>query len=196
MSRLDEIYDAKFYQENLDNREAYDRLGDAIHAVIPTGPVFDVGSGAGLVLARLHQLGHRVRGVEGSRHGIAATPLEVRSRITHGDVTDLPTYFAETAICVEVAEHLPSSAADALVSAVASVADSAIVWSAVTGARLYRLGALSASAFQHPLAFSPDSRFLITAVGDGSNDLRLWNSETGTSRIPFALLYSMYASMF
>ena len=130
MSRLDEIYDAKFYQENLDNREAYDRLGDAIHAVIPTGPVFDVGSGAGLVLARLHQLGHRVRGVEGSRHGIAATPLEVRSRITHGDVTDLPTYFAETAICVEVAEHLPSSAADALVSAVASVADSAIVWSA------------------------------------------------------------------
>ena len=58
----------------------------------------------------------------------------------------------------------------------------AIVWSAVTGARLYRLGALSASAFQHPLAFSPDSRFLITAVGDGSNDLRLWNAETGTIR--------------
>ena len=70
------------------------------------------------------------------------------------------------------------------------------VWSALSGSLLHKLGPGSTSGLQHPLAFSPDSRFLITAVGDGSNDLRLWNSETGTSRIPFALLYSMYASMF
>ena len=127
MSRLDDTYGPEFYAETIQLRHQYDRLGDAIHAVIPPGMVLDMGCGAGLTIARLQQLGHEVRGIEGSRHGVAAAPPEVSPVVTLGSVLDAPCILgsvleaprllaARVAICTEVAEHVPEGAAWTMVN--------------------------------------------------------------------------------
>ena len=131
MTRLDDTYGPEFYAETVALRHQYDRLGDAIHAVIPPGMVLDMGCGAGLTIARLQQLGHEVRGIEGSRHGVAAAPPEVSPVVTLGSVLEAPCLLAaRVAICTEVAEHIPAEHADELVASVSGAAHGMIIWSA------------------------------------------------------------------
>lgn len=132
---IDDLYDAAFYQENLDNRAQYDALGDVIHSLFTPVDVYEVGCGAGLVMARLAQLGWDVTGIDGSSHAIASAPVEVRHRIFRVDLLgpwNHRTRCCDVAICIEVAEHLPDSSAIDLVSWVAELPriSGHIVWSA------------------------------------------------------------------
>ena len=53
------------------------------------------------------------------------------------------------------------------------------VWSAPSGALLHQLGPPCLTCLAHPLAFSGDAQYLVSATGDGCGALRLWNLETG-----------------
>jgi len=130
---VDDVYNSDFYAINIANRHQYDRLGDAIHAVIPFAAVVEFGCGIGLTLARLQQLGHSVTGFDGSTHAMHSAPAEVRRFMSVMDLTKdtpPPGTMAETTICVEVAEHLPADAADHLVETVAYASMDSIIWSA------------------------------------------------------------------
>lgn len=131
--RATEIYTLDFYSENHANKHQYVALGNAIHAVLGPGSVVDVGSGPGLIVERLVELGHDAWGLDGSEHAKATTPESVRDRIRVADLTDPEFHVygdANAAVCIEVAEHLPTEAADRLVNIVRSFARSRIVWSA------------------------------------------------------------------
>jgi hypothetical protein len=131
MTNIDTIYDRRFYAENLANKWAYDALAEAIHCVIPRGRVLDVGCGCGLVLNRLHELDYPVFGLEGSAAGIASAPDVVRPTIRQVDLTGpWPDIVAQTSICIEVAEHLPHTAANPLVQQLTERSEQCIIWSA------------------------------------------------------------------
>ena len=132
MTRLDDTYGPEFYAETVALRHQYDALANAIHCVIPSGSVLDLGCGAGLVLAKLQWLGHAVKGVEGSIHGRNAAPDEIRDRIVVRDLFDdaFLQPFKDTLICTEVAEHVPPEQSGALVNLCCLLAEHAIVWSA------------------------------------------------------------------
>ena len=132
VTRLDDTYGPEFYAETVALRHQYDALANAIHCVIPSGSVLDLGCGAGLVLAKLQRLGHAVKGVEGSIHGHNAAPDKIRGRIVVRDLFDdaFLQPFKDTLICTEVAEHVPPEHSGALVGLCSKLAEHAIVWSA------------------------------------------------------------------
>ncbi len=132
MTNVNELYNKDFYAINIANRAQYDRLGDVIYAVSPRRSFVEIGCGAGLTLARLKDYGRQVRGFDGSTAALESAPESVRPFMSILDLTkEAPDPdLAETAICVEVAEHLPAEAADHLVAVVASVATEDIIWSA------------------------------------------------------------------
>lgn len=131
-AHIDALYDAKFYQENIDNKHQYDALGDAVHAVI-SHPSFvvELGCGSGLLLKRLWDLGHGVHGCDASNAG-----LDVCASLgVHSERQDLTqpmrnNWYGDVCICVEVAEHLPAKFADILAENVAAHARQMIIWSA------------------------------------------------------------------
>jgi SAM-dependent methyltransferase len=127
------IYNEAFYADAQSWHHQYVALGNCISALLG-GPrtVFDIGCGAGLVIARLQELGHDVRGVDGSSHAIAAAPKEIENRVAQRDVCASTRFSieADVVICTEVAEHLEAEHADTLVEVVARSARKMIVWSA------------------------------------------------------------------
>ena len=125
-----EIYGREYYADNFRNRERYDRLADAIHNAIPiellkagTRDAWDIGCGAGLVRDHLRAIDFRITGIDGSTFARADLVVDLMSAWEAPEVR-------AGAICLEVAEHLPSSSADNLVRIVATAARDWIVWSA------------------------------------------------------------------
>lgn len=112
-------------------RPLYHPLADALYDELRPAGVVDVGCGTGIMLARLEERGVEIRGVEGSRAAIAASP--VGDRIEHWDlirgVPELGRY--DLCLCIEVAEHLPAASAPALVEGLTRLSD-VIVFTAAT----------------------------------------------------------------
>lgn len=112
-------------------RPLYHPLADALYAELRPRSVVDVGCGTGIMLARLAERGIEIRGVEGSRAAIAASP--VGDRIEHWDlirgVPHLGRY--DLCLCIEVAEHLPPASGPSLVAGLARLSD-VIVFTAAT----------------------------------------------------------------
>lgn len=128
------VYDEEFYAST-DGAHApmYERLAAALYERLHPRSAVDVGCGTGVILALLAERGVTVRGVEGSRHAIAASPVAehiVRANLERG-VPNLGRF--DLAICIEVAEHLPQRAAPALVEGLTTMSDRVLFTAAVPG---------------------------------------------------------------
>jgi SAM-dependent methyltransferase len=127
-----EIYTAAFYAEHAAGRDEYRRVADALHELFgDLHTVVDVGCGPGFALHRLQELGHDVRGIEGSFHALDVSPIS--DQISIADITTLEAETFEKAalvMCTEVAEHLDAAYADKLVATLAALAETAIYFTA------------------------------------------------------------------
>ncbi len=122
-----------FFDQMRTCREPYRLLAECYHDALPlqnldTEPrtALDLGCGTGAQTARLAELGWTAVGVDvfdvGPEPGFAFRKidlLEVPARLRYDAV-----------ICTETAEHVTADRADALVAAVTSRAERAIIWSA------------------------------------------------------------------
>ncbi len=98
----------------------YTRVADLLASELQFDSVLDLGCGAGFLLARLHELGKTVVGVDGSIHAIAAAPPEIKDKVFLHDLTRpwLIHRQFDLVICTEVAEHLDGQFADLLVDTI------------------------------------------------------------------------------
>lgn len=114
------IYGADWFRQFHDLRAEFRAMGSALFEVFKPRSVLDLGCGPGMTIDRMRELGCIVHGIEGSVHGIAIAPEDVKPFIAHRDITlggDVPT--ADLVICTEVAEHLEAEHADTLVAMLA-----------------------------------------------------------------------------
>jgi SAM-dependent methyltransferase len=125
-------YDASFF-EQLDEMQAasYGVMATSIVEHLQPRFVVDVGCGSGALLAALAFHGIRTLGLEGSPAGVAAA----RRRKIDVRQTDLAGPFnvelCDVVVSLEVAEHLPATAANGFVASLASAAPH-VVFSAAT----------------------------------------------------------------
>jgi 2-polyprenyl-3-methyl-5-hydroxy-6-metoxy-1,4-benzoquinol methylase len=116
-----------------EQRPLYVRLAEAIYERWQPESAVDVGCGTGLILTRLAEKGVSVRGVDGSRNAIRASP--VGDRILRWNLRrPLPPLGRfDLAICTEVAEHLPRSSAATLVSGLTMLSERILFTAATPG---------------------------------------------------------------
>ena len=125
-------YSPEFF-DRLDEMQAasYDVMAGSIVEQLQPRFVVDVGCGSGALLAALAARGVRTLGLEGSPAGVACA----RRRKIDVRLTDLAQPFevepCDLVISLEVAEHLPESAAEQFVASLTSAAPH-IVFSAAT----------------------------------------------------------------
>jgi len=125
-------YSPAFF-DHLDEMQAasYDVMAASIVEQLHPRFVVDVGCGSGALLAALASRGVRTLGLEGSPAGVACA----RRRNIDVRLADLTQPFTvepcDAVISLEVAEHLPETAADRFVASLASAAPH-IVFSAAT----------------------------------------------------------------
>jgi SAM-dependent methyltransferase len=128
------VYDTNFFRSHDAVQDPmYDRIADAIVASVGPRSAVDIGCGTGRIIRRLADAGVAVRGVEGSRHAIELSAVGdriVRHDLTNG-VPDLGRF--DLALCLEVAEHLPSRAAEPLVDGLVRLSDRVIFTAATPG---------------------------------------------------------------
>ena len=134
LAAKERVYDAEFYAHtDAVHAPMYSRLAEAVWERLRPASAVDVGCGTGFILARLAEHGVDVRGVEGSRHAIEASPI--RDRIVRAnlerEVPNLGRF--DVAICIEVAEHLPKRVAPALVEGLAAMSDRVLFTAAQPG---------------------------------------------------------------
>lgn len=140
---LDATYTSAFYEDNVSRRDEFDRFGTCVANVLPgersRTSVLDIGCGAGLLVARLRELGYRAFGFDGSKHAIENAVLKIREfvmqksitdYVMQKSVTDYTAYRYDYTTCTEVAEHLPEKYADVLVDLIANTTRYRCVWSA------------------------------------------------------------------
>ena len=113
----------------------YEKLADAVYARLKPSSVIDVGCGTGRLLAALAARGVSVRGIEGSRHAIAMSPI--RDRISRCNLERGVPYVGrfDVCFCIEVAEHLPPRCASPLVDGLAAMSDLVVFSAAPPGQR-------------------------------------------------------------
>lgn len=128
------VYDRSYF-DRMDelHRPAHLRLADELAARVRPGSAVDVGCGTGQILARLAEHGVVVRGVEGSRHAIAASP--VPDRILRANIEEPLPHLGryDVCLCIEVAEHLPESRSVRLVESLAALGDLVVFTAATPG---------------------------------------------------------------
>jgi glycosyltransferase involved in cell wall biosynthesis len=122
------IYDVSFFDTYFKiGLEDYSKIADALHEELSFGSVADVGCGPGLIIQRLKDLGHNVRGFEGSSHAIqrkrADVPIE---KVDLTAWTPSDGSLRDLVICSEVAEHLDAEHADKLVDTCCALARSRV----------------------------------------------------------------------
>jgi SAM-dependent methyltransferase len=130
-------YDREFYerQRALSRRSAR-RVLPVVNALLAPRSVVDVGCGVGTWLRAFRDLGvDDLTGVEGAH--IEGLPLEIeRERLVLRDLSsgqvDLPWRF-DLAMSLEVAEHLPPSAAPPFVRSLTALAPAVLFGAAVPG---------------------------------------------------------------
>jgi len=134
LAAKERLYDDDFFAHtDRMHGPMYSRLAEAVYERLRPESAVDVGCGTGFVLARLAERGVEVRGIEGSRHAIEASPI--RDRIVRAnlerEVPNLGRF--DVAICIEVAEHLPKRVAPALVEGLAAMSDRVLFTAAQPG---------------------------------------------------------------
>lgn len=144
---VSEIYDAAWVAKDFEGLQPeFNIVATALDEIFDPYDVLDVGCGPGNILARMHDLGCRVRGVEGSVHCIRAAAARIRSKIVRFDLAHDSTRAllsalqiesekgvqADLTICTELAEHLAEEHAELLVVRLALLtkADGAIFFTA------------------------------------------------------------------
>jgi SAM-dependent methyltransferase len=134
LAAKERVYDSEFYaHSDAVHAPMYDRLAESIAARLEPASVLDVGCGTGRILARLAARGISVKGIEGSRHAVAASPVAdviVRSNLEHG-VPEVGRF--DLCMCIEVAEHLPARVAPTLVEGLTRASDRVLFTAAVPG---------------------------------------------------------------
>lgn len=136
------IYDQSFYDQQMyRSKEAADLMLGYLfdHIGVPESMI-DIGCGAGgyLQAAETHGVA-QLRGVEGEWISRISTlvPQELIMKVDLATETGLRTISNsgryELAICLEVAEHLPSSSAKSLISTMSALADIVLFGAAIPG---------------------------------------------------------------
>jgi SAM-dependent methyltransferase len=127
-----DIYTLDWFRGHADGVEEYRRVADSIESVLPAfRSVVDVGCGPAFALARLQELGHEVKGIEGSVHALHFCPI--KDKVSIVDITTAKAkYFGtfDLVVCTEVAEHLEAVHADNLVNLLAGLAKDVIYFTA------------------------------------------------------------------
>jgi SAM-dependent methyltransferase len=128
------LYDRSFfeYQDRIQN-PVYEALADALYARLRPRSVVDVGCGTGFLLARFAMRGATIRGLEGSRHAIALSPVAdsiTRCNLERG-VPRVGRF--DLCLCIEVAEHLPARTARMLVRGLTALSDVVVFTAATPG---------------------------------------------------------------
>lgn len=110
------------WQKRREYAPNYRRLAAAVNDVLAPQNHLDLGSGQGLLVAAVAELGVETRGVELSESASEACPDEVRDMIKFGLGVDswAEQPKADLVSCVEVLEHVPESEADKAVVAICS----------------------------------------------------------------------------
>ncbi|MCS6772457.1 MAG: class I SAM-dependent methyltransferase [Kiritimatiellae bacterium] len=124
-SPIDAIYhDRYFAAEEAWTEPSAKDVVDIILARFPVKSIVDVGCGSAVYLRHFQNAGLEVKGYEGSAVAIRRAQID-RSKIQQFDLTKplRPDRRYEMAICFEVAEHLPESAADTLVENLIALSD-------------------------------------------------------------------------
>lgn len=128
------VHDEAFFRA-IDTAHApmYDRLTEVLWELTAPGRVVDVGCGSGSLLERFRSRGAEVRGIEGSRHAIATSPVAdriVRANLEH-ELPELGHF--DLALCIEVGQNIAKRHARHLVAAIAGLSDRVLFTSAQPG---------------------------------------------------------------
>jgi SAM-dependent methyltransferase len=124
-------YQERFYEEYLPVQQAYTLVAQQIQELFAPTSACDFGCGNGYILARLHERGVRVAGVEGSAAAIPFLEAPIKDSVQILDLAQ-PVHVGtfDLVISTEVAEHLPKKAAASFVANLTSAAERTIVFSA------------------------------------------------------------------
>lgn len=117
----------EFFLQMLECRDAYRRLGNAIHHVLGRHTAIEFGAGVGSQTQRLYELGWAIFGYE--RSGVARR-LSGFELLPCDLSVPMSVPQAEVCICTETAEHIPAEFGQMVVKNVANAATKFIVWSA------------------------------------------------------------------
>jgi SAM-dependent methyltransferase len=111
----------------------YEKLADAVYTRLKPSSVIDVGCGTGRLLAAFAARGVGVRGIEGSRHAIALSPIP--DRIVRCNLERGVPYVGrfDVCFCIEVAEHLPPRCGSPLVNGLAAMSNLVVFSAAPPG---------------------------------------------------------------
>jgi len=117
--KLSKMYDKSFFTELSLWLEEYKALADVLVAQLKFKSALDLGCGNGLLLACLHKLGKTIQGVDGSPCALLHIPKEIKAFVALHDLTQpLSLGRFDLVICSEVAEHIHSCYADALIKTI------------------------------------------------------------------------------
>ena len=134
LAARDLVYDDRFYDDADPAATAlYLRLVDSLVELRSPESVVDIGCGTGLMLRRFAEYGVDIHGVEGSRAAIRRSGLGarvVRANLERG-VPALGRF--DLCLCVEVAEHLRSRSAPALIDGLTRLSDLVVFTAAAPG---------------------------------------------------------------
>jgi SAM-dependent methyltransferase len=127
------LYDKRFFEKHDDWRHEYVAIADLLYTSLRFDSVLDLGCGNGFILARLHELGKEIHGVDGSLHALEATPAEIKGRVRWHDLTvPFSGGTFDLVVCTEVAEHLEAQFADTLVDTICSASRGSVYFTAAT----------------------------------------------------------------
>jgi SAM-dependent methyltransferase len=135
--RHDWIYDSEYYERSVEHtasRSAF-RMATTIRDDLQVARVIDVGCGTGALLEALRERGCHVRGLERSDAALRycrARQLDVERFDLERDVYNGNDRF-DAAISLEVAEHLPTTAADRYVDLLTRLSDLVVFTAALPG---------------------------------------------------------------
>lgn len=132
----DELYDGHYYDRVVDPimLQSAEVIAGSIQREFGPRSVIDVGCGSGALMLSLERLGVSCLGfdqAEAALERCRARGLRVRRLNIEHD--QLPSDRADLVVCMEVAEHVPESAADRLVELLTAVAPIAVVTAALPG---------------------------------------------------------------
>lgn len=126
-----------FATENFAGREcyrpAYDRVADALCAVLDFRSAMDVGCAQGFLIDGLLARGVEAYGIEMERAALEYASPQAAERISVGDALRAnPTTLFGLVCCIEVAEHIEPGKSQALVGRLCAMANSEVFFTAAS----------------------------------------------------------------
>lgn len=137
-AETDEIYDAYYYDEDVDPLmlSSADAIAASLEREFKPAFAIDVGCGTGALIASLEQIGVRCLGLDHARAALQrCRERGVDARRFDIEQDPLPAERADLVLSTEVAEHLPESSADRFVALLTTLAPIAVVTAALPGSR-------------------------------------------------------------